>query len=158
MAFLIDTNIIAEFRKGERANWGVRRFFAVTPTDSLFLPVQVIGEIRAGIAKAAKNGKLDQAKRYASWLDALVAGYKEQIIDFDRECAQVWGTLLSHEKKDPHSIDKQIAAIALISDLTLVSRDQGEAFTQIPSLKVLNPFHDPPDNEPGGSPAIGPTQ
>lgn len=64
MTFLIDTNVISEFRKGERANWGVRQFFAMTDTGRLFIPVQVIGEIRAGIAKAARSGKLDQAKLY----------------------------------------------------------------------------------------------
>ncbi len=143
MAYLIDTNVISEFRKGERANRGVRQFFAMIDTDSLFLPVQVIGEIRAGIAKTARNGKRDQAKVYQRWLDSLIADYSERIIDFDLECAQIWGALLSHQNKDPHTIDKQIAAIALISDMTVVTRDHGEAFTRISNLKVLNPFSDP---------------
>jgi predicted nucleic acid-binding protein len=43
----------------------------------------------------------------------------------------------------PHTIDKQIAAIALISDMTVVTRDHGEAFTRISKLKVLNPFSGP---------------
>jgi predicted nucleic acid-binding protein len=146
MAYLIDTNVISEFRKGERANWGVRQFFAMADTDRLFLPVQVIGEIRAGIAKATRSGKLDHAKAYDTWLDTLLADYGDRVIDFERDCAQLWGALLSDQKKDPHTIDKQIAAIALIYDMTVVTRDQGEAFTHIPNLKVLNPFSDPPEN------------
>lgn len=47
--------------------------------------------------------------------------------------------LLSGQKKDPHAIDKQIAAMALIRDMTVVTRDQ-EAFTGIPQLRVRNPF------------------
>lgn len=145
MAFLIDTNVISELRKGERANWGVRQFFAVADSDSLFLPVQVIGEIRAGIAKSAKAGKLDQASMYGDWLETLLADYDDRVIDFDRDCAQMWGMLLSHQKKDPHTIDKQIAAMALISDMTVVTRDQGSGFAGIANLKVLNPFGDQPE-------------
>jgi predicted nucleic acid-binding protein len=146
VAFLIDTNVVSEFRKGARANWGVRQFFAAQDNDSLFLPVQVIGEIRAGIEKVAKLGKPDQASAYDIWLDALLIDFGDRIVDFDRESAQMWGTLLSHQGKDAHTIDKQIAAIALITDMTVVTRDKGEAFTSIAHLKVLDPFSDPPDN------------
>lgn len=144
MAYLIDTNVISESRKGEPANWGVRQFFAMADTDSLFLPVQVLGEIRAGIAKAAKAGKLDQARMYDDWLELLLADYDDRVIDFDRDCAQMWGALLSHQNKDPHTVDKQIAAMALISDMTVVTHDQGGGFAGIPNLKLLNPFGDQP--------------
>lgn len=144
MAYLIDTNVISEVRKGERANWGVRQFFAKAPTDSLFLPVQVLGEIRAGIAKTARGGKLEQARMYDNWLEMLLFDYADRVIDFDADCAQLWGGLLSHQKKDPHTIDKQIAAMALISDMTVVTRDQADGFKRVPNLKLLNPFGDQP--------------
>lgn len=146
MAYLLDTNVISEYRKGDRANWGVRYFFATTDTDRLFLPVQVIGEIRAGITKLLRNEQFEPARIYTRWLDGLVDQYGDRIIDFDRDAAQTWGLLLSGQKKDPHTIDKQIAAIALIRDMTVVTRDTGEAFSQVPNLKVFNPFQDPPDD------------
>jgi hypothetical protein len=45
-------------------------------------------------------------------------------------------------KKDTHTVDKQIAAIAMMRDMTLVSRDSGSGFATIVArgLKVLNPF------------------
>jgi predicted nucleic acid-binding protein len=144
MAYLLDTNVISEFRKGPGANWGVRKFFSVTASDSLFIPVQVIGEIHAGIVRIARCGQWAKADIYGRWLDSVLVDYGDRIIDFDRHSAQMWGELLSHQKKDPHTIDKQIAAMALVSGLTVVTRDKGVAFANVPLLKILNPLHDGP--------------
>jgi predicted nucleic acid-binding protein len=156
VAYLLDTNVISEARKGDRCNWGVRDFFDQSDDAELFLPVQVIGEIRAGIAKAARRKDSRKAVIYEQWLETLLEEYGNRIIEFDADCAQVWGTLLSGEKKDPHTIDKQIAAIAMVWDMTLVTRDSGGGFKTIVSrnLKVLNPFKTGPDvhgrRAPGG--------
>jgi predicted nucleic acid-binding protein len=150
--YLLDTNVLSELRKRGNANWGVRRFFETTDPDELFLPVQVIGEIRAGIAKLRRRGSAEELKRaaaYDAWLTQdLLQGYGGRIIDFDADCAMVWGELLSGEKKDPHTIDKQIAAMALIRDMTVVTRDQGASFRTVPGLKMLNPFAEPPSGYP----------
>lgn len=143
MAYLLDTNVISEVRKGDRCNSGVREFCEQTADSELFLPVQVIGEIRAGIAKLSRQKDDRKAKVYELWLESLIQQYSDRIIEFDADCAQVWGTLLSGEKKDPHTIDKQIAAIALIRDMTVVTRDGGGGFARIvhPGLKLVNPFN-----------------
>lgn len=99
MAFLLDTNVISEIRKGNRCNWGVREFFDQTVDSELFLPVQVVGDIRAGIAKAERSGDRGKAGIYEAWLGTLLQEYEDRIIQFDADCAQVWGTLLSGEKK-----------------------------------------------------------
>lgn len=143
MPYLLDTNVILEIRKGDRCNRGILEFFDTTDDSELFLPVQVIGEIRAGIAKAVRNKDRRKAEVYEQWLDNLLAEYGDRIIEFDADCAQIWGTLLSGEKKDPHTIDKQIAAIAMMRNMTLVTRDTGGGFTTIADrdLKILNPFN-----------------
>lgn len=145
--YLLDTNVVSEVRKGARANAGVRRFFAAADPEALFLPVQVVGEIRAGIAKLRRRragDDLQRAAAYEAWLhQELLAGYGERVIDFDTDCALVWGELLSGEKKDPHTIDKQIAAMALLRDMTVVSRDGGGSFRTIPGLRLLDPFDEP---------------
>lgn len=105
-----------------------------------------LGEIRAGIAKLYRNGapdELKKAKIYENWLDdELLETYGNRIVEFDEQSAQLWGMLLSDQKKDPHTIDKQIAAMALTRDMIVVTRDKGEAFLRIPKLKMLNPFSD----------------
>ncbi|WP_338758648.1 type II toxin-antitoxin system VapC family toxin [Massilia sp. METH4] len=141
--YLLDTNVISEYRKGNRADRGVCRFFESTRNGVLFLPAQVIGEIQAGIFRLRRldDGAAGQrADTYQLWLDGLVAEFKDHVLEFDVEAARVWGTMLSHEKKDPHTIDKQIAAMALVNDLTVVTRDKGDAFARIPGLRKLNPF------------------
>lgn len=150
--YLLDTNVLSEVRKRGNANWGVRRFFETVDPDALFLPAQVIGEIRAGIAKLRRRGAaedLNKAAVYDAWLtNDLLLGYGGRIIEFDADCAMVWGELLSGEKKDPHTIDKQIAAMALIRDMTVVTRDRGASLRTIPGLKMLNPFAEPPPGYP----------
>ncbi len=150
--YLLDTNVLSEFRKRGNANWGARRFFETAHPDELFLPAQVIGEIRSGIAKLRRRGMAEDMKRaalYDAWLTQdLLQGYGGRIIEFDADCAMVWGELLSGEKKDPHTIDKQIAAMALIRDMTVVTRDQGASFRTIPGLKILNPFVELPPGYP----------
>jgi toxin FitB len=49
MAFLLDTNVLSELRKGERCNPFVRRWFSAVEADDLYVSVLVVGEIRRGI-------------------------------------------------------------------------------------------------------------
>lgn len=119
--FLVDTNVISEMRKGKSANPGVRAFFRTADPAGLYLSVQTIGEIRRGLENVRHRGDLAQAKKLENWLDLLVRDYADKILDFDQECAQVWGYLMSPQPQ--HPIDKQIAAIALIHDLTVVTRN-----------------------------------
>ncbi|MNR63223.1 hypothetical protein D3C85_1854580 [compost metagenome] len=63
-----------------------------------------------------------------------------RIIDFDADSAQVWGALLSADKKDPHTIDKQIAAIAIVRNMTLVTRDSGFRAVIAGRVTLLDPF------------------
>lgn len=119
--YLLDTNVISEVRKGLRANPGVRAFWqGVNPAD-VYLPVQVVGEIRRGLEMLRQRGDTAQAAQLETWLDLVVGGYADRILAFDLDCAQVWGKLLAPHPK--HPIDKQIAAIALIHDLTVVTRN-----------------------------------
>lgn len=119
--YLVDTNVISEARKGLKANPGVRKFFQTTDALDLYLSVQTIGEIRRGLESIRYRGDLSQAKKLEKWLDLIVADYADRILDFDEECAQVWGRLMSPHHQ--HPIDKQIAAVALIHDLIVVTRN-----------------------------------
>ena len=49
MSWLVDTNVLSELRKGDRANGGVRAWFADAREDELFTSVLVLGEVRRGI-------------------------------------------------------------------------------------------------------------
>lgn len=134
--YLVDTNIISEARKGAKANSGVKKFFQETDAGDLYLSAQTIGEIRRGLENIRHRGDLPQTKKLEKWLDLVVADYADKILTFDEECAQVWGRLMSPHPA--HPIDKQIAAIALIHDLTVVTRNVDD-FRET-GVGIKNPF------------------
>jgi predicted nucleic acid-binding protein len=134
--YLIDTNIISEMRKGNKANQGVQTFWQAADIDSFYLPVQTIGEIRYGIESIKGRGDLTQAQLLDRWLDHIITEFAERILAFDEDCAQVWGRLMSPGKH--HPIDKQIASIALINRLMVVTRNTKDF--EGTGVKTLNPF------------------
>lgn len=134
--YLVDTNVISEARKGKKANPGVQRFFQAIEAEDLYLSVQTIGEIRRGLENIRHRGDLPQAKKLEVWLDLVVTNYADRILSFDEECAQIWGRLMS--PRHEHPIDKQIAAIALIHDLTVVTRNVDDF--RGTGTKTSNPF------------------
>ena len=119
--YLVDTNVISEARKGKKANPSVQAFFQKTDAGDIYLSVQTIGEIRRGQENIRHRGDLPQARKLEKWLELIITCYADRILNFDEECAQVWGRLMSPHHQ--HPIDKQIAAIALIHDLTVVTRN-----------------------------------
>jgi predicted nucleic acid-binding protein len=136
--YLVDTNVISEARKGGKANSGVRRFFedVTTAGTPVFISVITVGEIRRGIELSRHRGDRPQAKRLEVWLEKLLADFAEQVLEFGCGEAQVWGRLCVPHPEN--AIDKQIAAIALTRDLTLVTRNTSH-FSRL-GIRVLNPF------------------
>lgn len=134
--YLVDTNVISDARKGTKANLGVQKFFQTTAPEDLYLSAQTIGEIRRGLENIRHRGDLPQTKKLEKWLDLVVSDYADKILTFDEECAQVWGRLMSPHPE--HPIDKQIAAIALIHDLTVATRNVDDF--RGTGVKIKNPF------------------
>lgn len=134
--YLVDTNVISEARKGAKANHGVRNFFQQSHSDDIYLSAQTVGEIRRGLENIRQRGDIPQARKLEKWLNLIVDDYADRILSFDEECAQVWGRLMSPHPQ--HPIDKQIAAIALIYDLTVVTRNVDDF--RGTGVKLINPF------------------
>jgi predicted nucleic acid-binding protein len=136
--YLIDTNVVSEARKRDKANPGVARFFdkARTNEDGVYVSVVTVGEIRRGIELIRHRGDARQATRLETWLGLILKEYEEHILDFTHDEAQVWGRL--RVPYPENAIDKQIAATALTHDLTLVTRNTNH-FERL-GIRVLNPF------------------
>jgi predicted nucleic acid-binding protein len=136
--YLIDTNVISDARKRAKANRGVRVFFQRVSRERspVFISVITVGEIRRGIELIRHRGDHRQAERLERWLETLLIEYQDSILDIDRDVAQLWGRLrVPYPEK---ALDKEIAATALIYDLTVVTRNQAD-FLQT-RVRVLNPF------------------
>jgi predicted nucleic acid-binding protein len=134
--YLLDTNVISEARKGSKAHAGVIAFRARVLNQEDFIPAQVVGELRRGVENLKHRGDLPQATLLESWLESILDEYAERVLSFNAEAAHIWGRLMSPNDQNP--IDKQIAAIALLYDLTVISRNE-EHFAAT-GVRVLNPF------------------
>jgi toxin FitB len=136
--YLLDTNIISELRKRDRANPGITSFFRQLAEQEAisYLSVITIGELRRGFDLIQHRGDFAQAKSLETWLQTILDLYAENILDFGQEEAQIWGRL-----RVPHpenALDKQIAATALVYDLTLVTRNVKDFVAT--GATLLNPF------------------
>jgi predicted nucleic acid-binding protein len=136
--YLIDTNVISEVRKKSKANRGVWQFFqqAADDEEKLYISVVTVGELRRGAESIRHRGDVHQAERLEIWLQALLAEYQDHILDFNTDIAQLWGVLRAPHPEN--ALDKQIAATALIHELTVVTRNEKDFAAT--SVSVLNPF------------------
>ena len=135
---MVDTDVLSEARKGERANAGVRSFFRRAKEDDvpLFLSAITIGELRQGGETIRSRGDGLQAERLKRWLKRITIEYSESILAPDAEIAQIWGRLRAPHPENP--LDKQIAATALIYGLTVATRNT--AHYSPTGVQLLNPF------------------
>jgi predicted nucleic acid-binding protein len=144
--YLVDTNVISEARKGSRANPGVRAFFSAASEQDqpLFLASISIGELRRGVDLIRRRGDGAQADALEQWLAVVLDDYGDRVLVLDAEAAQLWGRLrVPHPE---HALDKQIAAIALLHDLTVVTRNTADFLPT--GVALLNPFHSPTELHP----------
>ena len=136
--YLIDTNVISEARKAQRANPGVQAFFAqvASRNDALYIPAVSIGELRRGVELIRHRGDVPQAQLLEVWLGDIADEFSDRILALDADAAQIWGRL---RVPDPqHELDNQIAAIAWLNQLTVVTRNTAD-FSGT-GVALLNPF------------------
>jgi toxin FitB len=120
VSWLLDTNILSELRKGDRANGGVRAWFADAREEELFTSVLVLGEIRRGI-ESVRRRDVPSALALEQWLLRMASSFGERILPIDARVADRWGTL---NVPDPiATVDGLLAATALVHDLVLVTRN-----------------------------------
>ena len=136
--YLIDTDVLSEVRKGAKANQGVRDFFAdaVRREISLYVSVVTLGELRQGVERIRYRGDASQATQLDRWLEKIKTDYRGNILPFEDDAADIWGRLRVPHAQNP--LDKQIAAIALVYDLIVVTRNVDHF--EPTGVRLRNPF------------------
>ena len=135
MSFLVDTNIISELRKRERADEKVRTWFASVTDDDLFLSVLVIGEIRQGI-ECIRERDSRQAEALEAWLSRVRKLFGPRLLPITESVAEEWGRL--NRIRPLPTVDSLLAATAKVNGLTLVSRNATD-FSGT-GVSILDPF------------------
>lgn len=139
MGYLIDTNVLSELRKGEKANVGVKDWFANTDSKQLYISVLTLGEIRQGIEQL-KRRDLIASQVLEHWLQQIETASARLILPVSGEIADHWGRINVPDKMP--IIDGYLAATALVHDLTLVTRNVRDVARS--GVKLLNPFMEEP--------------
>lgn len=135
--YLLDTVALSALMKPGTAP-GVEAWFASVELDELHLPAPALAEIRRGIARLPE-GRRKAALREA--YDAALTALLGSCLAFDAKAALVWGELMGGGDATGRQhpvIDTQIAAIALVHDLTVVTRNLRD-FVPL-GVVTLNPW------------------
>lgn len=133
--YLLDTNVISEARKRQRADPNVLAWFESVDEADLFLSVLALGEIRKGIEQARTTDSI-KARALERWLNGLERSYADRILPVTSAIADKWGRFGAI--RPISTVDGLMAATAMIHEMTLVTRNaQHVAHT---GVILINPF------------------
>jgi predicted nucleic acid-binding protein len=133
--YLIDTSVISELRKGDRADPRVIAWFAGLADEEIFLSALTLGEIRRGIENIRRRDSKSAAV-LESWLGRIADRHEDRILGVDRSIAEEWGRM---NVPDPLPVvDGLLAATARVLGLTLVTRNTADI--ERTGIGCVNPF------------------
>ena len=136
--YLLDTNTISELAR-KRPDANVQTWFVRQKTKQLYLSSFTVAEIEMGIAQHPDASK---AERLRNWLEgSILPNFSQRILGFDLAAARVYGRWAGLARKTGRSlpvVDSQIAAIAFVHGLVVVTRNT-EDFKHVP-VTVVNPW------------------
>jgi hypothetical protein len=132
---LLDTNIVSELRKGDRADSGLMEWFEAEPEEGMFLSVITLGEIRKGIELLRRRDS-SQAHGLELWLGRLKKQFAGKLLPITPAISDQWGRMQA--LRPLPIVDCLLGATAIEHELTLVTRNEAD-FTGL-GLGVRNPF------------------
>jgi toxin FitB len=133
--FLLDTNIISEIRKRERAHPGVVRWVTRTAVEDIGTSVLVLAEIRRGIELKRRTDP-QQARSLDRWFSQMRARLGDRVLPVDEPVAEAWA-MLGIPNPVP-LVDGLLAATVKVHGLTLVTRNIADI--QMTGVSLLDPF------------------
>lgn len=136
MAYLIDTNIISEIQKGNKANNSVKEWFDSVDSEDLYLSVLVIAELQQGIERLRLRNS-EQAKVLGQRLKNIEELFSHRILPITMDIANRWA--LNNVPDPLPVIDGLLAATAMVHDLTFVTRNVKDV--ERTKVKIINPFN-----------------
>jgi toxin FitB len=134
--FLLDTNVISELRRPDKADRNVVAWANVRPVSSFFLSAITILEIELGALLIARKDSAQGASLRA-WIDHQVLGrFEGRVLAIDTVVAQRCARLHVPDKRAER--DAPIAATALVHGLTVVTRNVADF--EATGVTLINPW------------------
>jgi predicted nucleic acid-binding protein len=135
VAYLLDTNVLSELRKGMRGDQRVRAWAKSASSERHLVSVLSLGEIRKGIERLRRTSP-EKCEVFEEWLEQLGRQYAEEILSVNDAIADRWGRLEASRTRPV--IDGLLAATALEFSLTIATRNTRD-FADT-GVKLVNPF------------------
>lgn len=136
--FVLDTNVVSELRKSKAgtANPGVTAWARGVAPESLYLSVITILELEIGVLRIERRDRR-QGTILRAWLDrAVLPAFDGRVLPVDRAVAIRCASL--HVPDQRSDRDALIAATALASGMTIVTRNTGDF--ESTGAATLNPW------------------
>lgn len=131
--YLLDTNVVSELRR-VKPHGAVVAWLEGVSDDDLHLSAVTIGEIQSGI-EITRERDATRAAEIEAWLEQVSQTFN--ILDMDARAFRTWAKLM-HRVSDDLLEDAMIAAIAMVHDLSVITRNVRD-FEKFP-VPTLNPF------------------
>jgi toxin FitB len=131
--FMLDTCVVSEAAK-PRENAIVRDWLAGQRPEALHISALTLGELQFGMHRLPDGKRRLELWR---WIDTVREDFAGRILVLDDRAALLWGELRA-AFPDAKTVDTQIAATALVHNLTLVTRNVRDF--RFPGLAVFNPW------------------
>lgn len=135
MKYLVDTNLLSELRRGERADPGVVRWLESVHRDDWNVSVITDYELEVGL-RGLRRRDPRQAVELERWVTRMREGYAHRLLPVTVEIGRICAAIQVPNRRQ--LTDALIAATALHHGLTVVTRNVCDF--DVPGLRVLNPF------------------
>lgn len=116
--YLLDTNVVSEFRR-RRPHRRVLEWLRAVDEASLFVSAVTVGEIQRGIEIVREQDSAKSAEIEA-WLEEVLAS--NDVLSMDGPAFRLWARLM-HRQPRALAEDAMIAATAILNGLTVVTRN-----------------------------------
>jgi toxin FitB len=134
--FLLDTNVISELRRPDKADRNVTAWANKRPVTGFFMSAISILEIELGALRIARKDTA-QGAVLRSWIDdQVLSRFEGRILPIDAAVAQRCARL--HVPDPRAERDALIAATALVHGLTVVTRDVADFVPM--GVALMNPW------------------
>ena len=134
--FVLDTNVVSELRRPDKANPNVSAWAAANPLASVFLSAITILEIELG-ALALERKDAAQGRILRAWIDdRILPRFDGRILPVDTAVARRCARLHAPNRRSER--DALIAATALVHGMKVVTRNVAD-FEPM-GVEILNPW------------------